>query len=113
MGSAARSGLHPTPGASLPELVTSVVAAIRGQRDLAVGNVAGSHLFNILGVLGLSSIVAAERIGVSPAALRFDIPVMIAAAVACLPILFTGNPTEFLRRQRHNVAISALLKLRP
>jgi cation:H+ antiporter len=78
-------------GTSLPELVTSIVAGVRGQRDIAVGNVVGSNLFNILGVLGLSSIVAPEGIGVSSAALRFDIPVMIAAAVACLPIFFTGS----------------------
>jgi len=78
-------------GTSLPELVTSIVAAVRGQRDIAVGNVVGSNLFNLLGVLGLSGIVAPEGIGVSSEALRSDIPVMIAAAVACLPIFFTGN----------------------
>jgi cation:H+ antiporter len=78
-------------GTSLPELVTSIVATVRGQRDIAVGNVVGSNLFNILGVLGLAGVVAPEGISVSAAALRFDIPVMIAAAVACLPIFFTGH----------------------
>jgi cation:H+ antiporter len=78
-------------GTSLPELVTSVVAGLRGQRDIAVGNVVGSNLFNLLGVLGLSAIVAPDGIGVSAAALRFDVPVMIAAAVACLPIFLTGH----------------------
>ncbi|MBC8875672.1 MAG: calcium/sodium antiporter [Planctomycetes bacterium] len=78
-------------GTSFPELVTSIVASVRGQREIAVGNVVGSNLFNILCVLGLSGIVAPDGIGVSPAALRFDIPVMIAVAVACLPIFFTGN----------------------
>ncbi|MCB0168283.1 MAG: calcium/sodium antiporter [Anaerolineae bacterium] len=78
-------------GTSLPEMATSVVASLRGERDIAVGNIVGSNIFNILIVLGLSGAVAPEGIGVSPAALRFDIPVMIAVAFACLPVFFTGN----------------------
>jgi cation:H+ antiporter len=77
-------------GTSLPEVATSVVASIRGERDIAVGNVVGSNLFNVLAILGLSSIIAADGIRVAPAALRFDIPVMIAVSMACLPIFFTG-----------------------
>jgi cation:H+ antiporter len=77
-------------GTSLPELATSVVAAMRGERDIAVGNVVGSNIFNILAVLGVSGLVARRGIGVSAVALGFDIPVMIAVAVACLPIFFTG-----------------------
>jgi cation:H+ antiporter len=78
-------------GTSLPEIATSIIAAMRGERDIAVGNVVGSNIFNILSVLGLSSIVAPEGIAVAPAALSFDIPVMIAVALACLPIFFTGR----------------------
>ena len=78
-------------GTSLPEVVTSVMAAWRGERDIAVGNVVGSNIFNILGVLGLASMVAPGGVEVSAAALRIDIPVMIAVAVACLPIFFTGH----------------------
>jgi cation:H+ antiporter len=78
-------------GTSLPEFMTSIIAAWRGERDIAVGNVVGSSVFNILCVLGLASLVGPEPIAVSPAAQRFDIPVMIAAAVACLPIFFTGH----------------------
>lgn len=78
-------------GTSMPEVVTSVVASIRGQRDIAVGNVIGSNIFNLMGVLGLASIVAPAGIEVSQAAIQFDIPVMIAVAVACLPIFFSGN----------------------
>jgi cation:H+ antiporter len=78
-------------GTSLPEVATSIVAGIRGERDIAVGNVVGSNLFNILAVLGLASAVATNGVSVSTAALRFDIPVMIAVAVACLPIFFTGH----------------------
>lgn len=78
-------------GTSLPEVATSIMAAIKGERDIAVGNVVGSNLFNILSVLGISSLVAPEPIAVSDTAIRFDIPVMIAVAVACLPIFFTGR----------------------
>jgi len=78
-------------GTSLPEVVTSIIAAVRGERDIAVGNVIGSNLFNILGVLGAASIVAPAGIEVSPAVVGFDLPVMIAVALACLPIFFTGG----------------------
>lgn len=78
-------------GTSLPEVITSLVAAWKGERDIAVGNVVGSNIFNILCVLGLTSIVAPAGVTISPEALWFDIPVMIAVAVACLPIFFTGN----------------------
>lgn len=77
-------------GTSMPEVATSIMAAIKGERDIAVGNVVGSNIFNILCVLGLSSLVAPAGITVSDAALRFDLPVMIAVAVACLPIFFAG-----------------------
>jgi cation:H+ antiporter len=78
-------------GTSLPELVTSVVASLRGQRDIAVGNVVGSNLFNILAVLGLGALVAPGGIAVADQVLRLDLPIMIATALACLPIFFTGG----------------------
>jgi len=78
-------------GTSLPEVATSVVASLRGERDIAVGNVVGSNVFNLLGVLGLSASVAAGGIAVAPQALQFDVPVMIAVALACLPIFVTGR----------------------
>lgn len=77
-------------GTSMPELATSILATLRGQRDIAVGNVIGSNIFNILAVLGLSSAVAPEGIAVTRTALYFDVPVMIAVAFACLPILVSG-----------------------
>ncbi|MCU0935179.1 MAG: calcium/sodium antiporter [Gammaproteobacteria bacterium] len=77
-------------GTSLPEVATSVLAALRGERDIAVGNAIGSNLFNILGVLGLSALTAPAGLTVAPSALAFDLPVMTAVAVACLPIFFTG-----------------------
>jgi len=81
-------------GTSLPELATSVVAAIRRERDIAVGNAIGSNIFNILSVLGLTALVAPNGVAVSPAALNFDLPVMIAVAVACLPVFFNGYRIE-------------------
>ncbi len=77
-------------GTSLPEVATSVMAAIRGERDIAVGNVVGSNIFNILSVLGFSAIVAPAELAVAPALLAVDLPVMVAVAVACLPVFFTG-----------------------
>lgn len=81
-------------GTSMPEIATSIIATIRGQRDLAVGNVVGSNIFNLLGVLGLAAVISPTGIPVSPAAVNFDIPVMIATAVACLPIFFTGHSIQ-------------------
>ena len=78
-------------GTSLPEVATSVMAALRGERDIAVGNVVGSNLFNILGVLGATALLAPNGVAVAPQALAFDIPVMIAVAAACLPVFFTGH----------------------
>ena len=78
-------------GTSMPEVATSIVAALRGERDIAVGNVVGSNTFNILGVLGLSGMVSPEGLSVAQSLLSFDLPVMIAVAFACLPVFFTGN----------------------
>lgn len=77
-------------GTSLPEVATSVMAALKGERDLAVGNVVGSNLFNLLGVLGVAGVVAPDGLPVSSAIVGFDLPVMIAVAVACLPVFFSG-----------------------
>lgn len=78
-------------GTSMPELVTSLVAAMRGHRDLAVGNVVGSNILNVLAVLGISALVAPEGVAVSPRALQFDIPVMAAVSFACLPVFMSGH----------------------
>jgi len=64
---------------------------LAGQTQLAVGNVVGSNVFNLLAVLGLSATVAPDGLPVSAAVLWFDLPVMVAVAVACLPIFFTGS----------------------
>lgn len=79
-------------GTSMPEVATSVAAALKGERDIAVGNVVGSSTFNILGCLGVSSLVAGNTGLVMPASvLAFDIWVMLAVALACLPVFLTGR----------------------
>lgn len=77
-------------GTSLPELATSLLAVYRGERDIAVGNVVGSCIFNLLLVLGAGSVVASSGLSISPNALAFDLPVMLGVFVACLPIFFSG-----------------------
>lgn len=78
-------------GTSLPELATSVLASIRGQRDIAVGNAVGSNIMNLLAVLGLSAAIAPEGVAAGPSVRALDLPVMIAVAALCLPVFFTGR----------------------
>lgn len=74
-------------GTSMPELVTSVIAALKGQSDIAIGNVVGSNLFNILGILGVTAIVhPVSSLGFQP----FDFMVMLALAIVILPFAWTG-----------------------
>ncbi len=78
-------------GTSLPEIAVSVMASLRGERDIVVGNVIGSNMFNILSVLGITAMVAPAGIPVSLDAIGFDIPVMILAALIAVPVLYTGR----------------------
>lgn len=78
-------------GTSLPELATSLMAAMKGMRDMAVGNVIGSCLFNVLAVAGAAAMFSGNGLEVAHALIRFDLPVMLAATVACLPIFATGH----------------------
>ena len=75
-------------GTSLPELAASIVAVIRKQRDLAVGNIVGSNMFNLLTILGVTG--AAQRtMQVNTQIIYLDMPVMIAATLIVLPLAFT------------------------
>jgi cation:H+ antiporter len=79
-------------GTSMPEVATSIAAALKGERDIAVGNVVGSNTFNILGCLGLSGVVSGDLgLVLAPSLLSFDIWVMLAVALACLPVFMTGR----------------------
>jgi cation:H+ antiporter len=77
-------------GTSLPEIATSLVASLRGQRDIAVGNVVGSNIFNVLLVVGICALLSPIPVAVSETAVRLDIPIMVAVAVACWPVFYTG-----------------------
>lgn len=77
-------------GTSVPEIATSLVAALRGQRDIAVGNAVGSSIFNILFVLSAAALASPRGIPVASSALYFDMPVMIATSLACFPLFYTG-----------------------
>jgi cation:H+ antiporter len=82
-------------GTSLPEVAASVMAAAKGERDIAVGNVVGSCVFNIFGVIGLAGLAAAgaglDGLAVPEAVRHFDLWVMLAALVACLPVFLSGR----------------------
>ncbi|WP_234567395.1 calcium/sodium antiporter [Rhodohalobacter sp. 614A] len=78
-------------GTSLPEIVTSLVAAIRGERDIAVGSVVGSNILNFLAVLGFAGLFSPNSIPVQQSLLDFDFLVLIAATIACIPIFYTGH----------------------
>jgi cation:H+ antiporter len=73
-------------GTSLPELATTVMAAIRRQADVALGNVIGSNMFNLLAVIGVTAVVS--PIPVDPDLLEFDVWVMLGATLLLVPFVF-------------------------
>lgn len=81
-------------GTSLPEVATSLVAAFKGERDIAVGNVVGSNIFNLMCVLGVTSIAAPNGIPIDAEAIHQDLPVMVLVALACLPVFLIGHSIE-------------------
>jgi len=78
----------------LPEAATSIVAALRRKPEIAVGNIVGSNIANVLLVMGVTGLVAPQGVAVSVSALKFDMPVMIAVAASCLPVFFIGGRIE-------------------
>jgi cation:H+ antiporter len=101
-------------GTSLPEAATSIVATIRGERDIAVGNVVGSNIFNILCILGVASVVAPSGIPISETVLGRDIPIAVAVAAVCFPIFLTHvsiSRWEGLALFAYYVAYTAYLAL--
>jgi cation:H+ antiporter len=77
-------------GTSLPELTTSLVATLRGQRDIAIGNVVGSNIFNILAILGIAATLTPAGLEATATLATFDLPVMTAVAIICLPVFISG-----------------------
>jgi cation:H+ antiporter len=78
-------------GTTAPELVTTVVSTLRGERDIAIGNLLGSSIYNILLILGVTCLVPAHGLELTPALVRIDIPIMVAATLVCIPIFITGR----------------------
>ena len=78
-------------GTSAPELVTTVVSTLRGNRDIAIGNLLGSSIYNILLILGATCLVASGGLVLPASLVRVDIPIMVAVALACIPIFVTGR----------------------
>lgn len=78
-------------GTSLPEVITSVMAGIKGERDIAVGNVVGSNIFNVLCVLGGAGIVAKTPLPFPAEAFRFDLPIVVLISAVCLPVFSIGR----------------------
>ncbi|MGH7576938.1 MAG: calcium/sodium antiporter [Longimicrobiales bacterium] len=81
-------------GTSMPEVATSIAASLRREHDIAVGNVVGSNIFNVLLVLGGAALITPGGMTVPTEALVFDMPIMIAVSIACLPIFFTGHEID-------------------
>ena len=84
-------------GTSLPELVTSIVAAFKGKTDLAIGNVIGSNLLNQLLILGSCTLFSGlEGLSINIDLIKTDIPIMVLTTFACMPIFWTkGKITRF------------------
>jgi len=74
-------------GTSLPELATSVIAAFRRQSEIAIGNIIGSNIFNVLGILGITALI--KPIPVADRFLTFDLPIMIAVSLVLTVLLLT------------------------
>ena len=78
-------------GTSAPELVTTIVSTVRGERDIAIGNLLGSSVYNIVLVLGITCLAAPQALQLEPALVRIDIPIMVAATLVCVPIFISGR----------------------
>lgn len=96
-------------GTSAPELVTTVVSTIRGTRDIAIGNLLGSSVYNILLILGVTCLVPAQVIPLGPTLTRIDIPLMTAVALFCVPVFVTGRQVTRLEGGLFVIAYAAYL----
>jgi cation:H+ antiporter len=80
-------------GTSAPELITSIIAARKNNTDLALGNLMGSNIFNILGILGVTSLIA--NVNVKQSIISFDMLVMLAIVLVTLPMILKGKISRF------------------
>ncbi|MHC9295753.1 calcium/sodium antiporter [Mycobacterium sp. LTG2003] len=96
-------------GTSAPELVTTLVSTVRGERDIALGNLLGSTVYNVLLILGVTCLVPAYGLTLSPALVWIDIPIMMVAALVCIPIFFSGRRVH--RAEGFGMVVAYLLYL--
>lgn len=78
-------------GTSAPELATTIISTIRGDRDIAIGNLIGSSTFNLTLILGVSLLFAPGSFAIDPQLIMIDLPVMLAVSLVCIPVFLTGN----------------------
>jgi cation:H+ antiporter len=78
-------------GTSAPELVTTIVSTIKGERDIAIGNLLGSGIYNILAILGVTCLFSSAGVDVGPNLRQFDIPLMAAVTLICVPVFMSGR----------------------
>ncbi len=78
-------------GTSSPELVTTIVGTLKGDPDIAIGNLLGSSIYNILAILGITCLVPAAGLAVGPNLVRIDIPVMVAVTLLAIPVFVSGR----------------------
>ncbi|QAY62948.1 calcium/sodium antiporter [Xylanimonas allomyrinae] len=78
-------------GTSLPELATTILATVRGSRSIAVGNLIGSSTYNLTFILGGSLLFGPPAVGVDPQLVGVDLPLMVGAALLCVPVFLTGR----------------------
>jgi cation:H+ antiporter len=83
-------------GTSAPELVTTLVSTLRGNRDIAIGNLLGSSVYNVALILGATMLVAPAAIEVPPEVVRIDVPIMTASALLCIPLFVSGRTVSRL-----------------
>lgn len=81
-------------GTSAPELVTTIVATVRGQRDVAIGNLLGSSIYNILLILGVTCLIPPHGLTLSSSMVWVDIPIMVAVTLVCIPIFISGRRVQ-------------------
>ncbi|MGA4670976.1 calcium/sodium antiporter [Propionibacteriaceae bacterium Y1923] len=81
-------------GTSAPELVTTVVSTIKGERDIAIGNLLGSSVYNLLFILGATMALSPETIGIPRDVLTIDLVVLAVAVAACIPVFRSGQRIE-------------------
>ncbi|MFO7658048.1 MAG: calcium/sodium antiporter [Bacteroidales bacterium] len=82
-------------GTSVPELATSVIAALKKEMDISIGNIVGSNIFNILGVLGITALI--KKIEIPPATISFDIYWVLGVAILLFLFLLPFNPGKLTR----------------